>query len=72
MEETEAYTRKLASGATVAAGQIKQAVYQGMATSLSNGLALERELIQPLFDTEDAKEGFAAFVEKRQAVFKGK
>ncbi len=72
MEETEAFARKLAAGATVAVGRIKRAVYRGSAMSLSEGLALERELIETLFDTEDAKEGLAAFAEKRQAVFKGK
>ncbi len=72
MEETEAYARKLASGATVAVGQIKQAVYRGIAMDLRDALELERELIEPLFDTEDAREGFAAFAEKRQPVFKGK
>ena len=72
MEATEAYARKLASGATVAVGQIKQAVYRGIALNLNDALALERELIEPLFDTEDAREGFAAFAEKRQAAFQGK
>jgi enoyl-CoA hydratase/carnithine racemase len=72
MAETEAYARRLASGATLAVGQIKQAVYRGLALNLAEALALERELIQPLFDTEDAKEGFAAFAEKRQAMFKGR
>ncbi|HET7088501.1 MAG TPA: enoyl-CoA hydratase-related protein [Anaerolineae bacterium] len=72
MEETEAYARKLASGASVAVGRIKHAVYRGIALPLSEGLALERELIEPLFNTEDAKEGFAAFAEKRQPVYKGK
>lgn len=71
-EETEVYARKLAAGATVAVGQIKQAVYRGISMNLRDALALERELIEPLFDTEDAKEGFAAFAEKRQAAFKGK
>ena len=72
MEETEGYARKLAAGATVAVGHIKQAVYRGISMNLSDALALERELIEPLFDTDDAKEGFAAFAEKRRAVFKGK
>ena len=72
MEETEAYARKLASGASVAVGRIKQTVYRGIALPLGEGLALERELIEPLFDTEDAKEGFAAFAEKRSPVYKGK
>ncbi|MGH2521075.1 MAG: enoyl-CoA hydratase/isomerase family protein [Anaerolineales bacterium] len=72
LEETEAYARKLASGATLAIARIKQCVYQGIALPLSEGLALERKLIEPLFDSEDAKEGLAAFTEKRQPVYKGK
>ena len=72
MEETEAYARKLAAGASLAIARIKQCVYQGIATNLSDGLALERKLIEPLFDSEDAKEGLAAFAEKRQPVYKGK
>jgi len=72
MEETEAYARKLAAGASLAIVRIKQCVYQGIATNLSDGLALERKLIEPLFDSEDAKEGLTAFSEKRPAVYKGK
>jgi enoyl-CoA hydratase/carnithine racemase len=69
LEETEAYTRKVASGANVAIGKIKQAVYQGIALPLHEALALERDLIAPLFKTEDAREGLTAFVEKRQPVY---
>ncbi len=71
-EETEAYAQKVAAGATLAIGQIKQAVYKGIEMELSDGLALERELIAELFESEDAVEGFTAFVEKRQAAFKGR
>ncbi len=72
MEEAEAYARRLAAGATLAVGQIKRAVYQGVTMKLRDALALERELIEPLFDTADAKEGLAAFAEKRQPVYQGK
>jgi enoyl-CoA hydratase/carnithine racemase len=72
LEETEAYARKVASGASAAIGKIKQAVYLGIALPLSEALALERDLIAPLFKTEDAQEGLSAFVEKRQPVFKGR
>jgi len=72
IEETEAYADKLASGATAAVGQIKRAVYQGISMNLSDALALERELIEPLFDSEDVKEGLAAFSEKRPPVYKSR
>lgn len=71
-DEVNAYAQKIATGATIAIGHIKRAVYDGMGMSLQNGLSLERELIAPLYDTEDAQEGFAAFSEKRQPQYKGK
>ncbi|MFQ5399248.1 MAG: enoyl-CoA hydratase/isomerase family protein [Anaerolineae bacterium] len=72
LAETEAYASKLASGATLAIAAIKQCVYQGGALPLNEALALERELIAPLFDTEDATEGFAAFADKRPPIYKGR
>ena len=52
-------------------GLIKRAVQSGVDLPLESGLALERELQQRLFTSEDAKEGISAFVEKRGAQFKG-
>jgi enoyl-CoA hydratase len=57
--------------ASKAVGNIKRAVCSGLAMSLSDGLALERELQQQLFLSSDAKEGIAAHLEKREAEFKG-
>ena len=39
---------------------------------LEQGLAFERELQAELFASEDAREGIAAYVEKRKASFQGK
>ena len=72
LDETMAYARRLASGATLAIGRIKQAVYEGMDVSLDEALALERDLIEPLFDSADAQEGIAAFAEKRQPTYTGR
>jgi enoyl-CoA hydratase/carnithine racemase len=44
----------------------------GAELPLAEALALERELQQLLFETEDANEGITAYLEKRPPVFKGK
>ena len=58
--------------ATRAVGFIKRAVQTGLEIPFESGLALERELQQQLFQSEDAKEGLDAYVSKRKANFKGK
>lgn len=57
--------------AAMSVGHIKAAVHGGVDLSLDAGLALERELQAKLFASGDAKEGIAAYVEKRKAQFKG-
>jgi enoyl-CoA hydratase/carnithine racemase len=39
--------------------------------ALADGLALERELQQRLFESTDAREGLAAFGERRDPRFRG-
>ena len=58
--------------ASRAVGRIKRAVVTGSEIPFGEALGLERELQQLLFTSEDAKEGLAAYVEKRVANFKGK
>lgn len=58
--------------ASRAVGRIKRSVVTGVEIPFSEALGLERELQQLLFTSEDAKEGLAAYVEKRAANFKGK
>ena len=57
--------------ASKAVGHIKRAVQSGLEMSLADGLALERELQQRLFESEDAREGLTAHLEKRKAAFRG-
>jgi enoyl-CoA hydratase/carnithine racemase len=57
--------------AALAVGNIKRAVQSGAEMTIEQGLALERELQQALFTSEDAKEGLAAFSSKRKAMFRG-
>jgi len=57
--------------ASKAVGRIKRAVQSGSEVPFESALAIERELQQQLFQSEDAKEGLAAYIEKRKAAFKG-
>jgi enoyl-CoA hydratase/carnithine racemase len=58
--------------AALAVGEIKRAVQSGMETGLEQGLALERELQRRLFASLDAKEGLAAYTQKRKATFRAR
>src|SRR5262249_36782746 len=57
--------------ASKAVGRIKRAVQSGIEMSLADGLAIERELQQLLFESQDAREGITANVAKRKPVFRG-
>ena len=58
--------------ASHAVGLIKRAVQTGYELPLAEALGLERELLQQLFESDDAKEGLEAYSKKRQAQFRGK
>jgi enoyl-CoA hydratase/carnithine racemase len=58
--------------ASRAVGRMKRAVQSGTEAGFLEGLAIERELQQLLFQSEDAKEGLAASLEKRKPAFKGR
>lgn len=58
--------------AALAVGRIKRAVQSGWEIPIESGLALERENQQLLFESDDAKEGLNAYIEKRSAVFTAK
>ena len=58
--------------ASKAVGLIKRSVQSGAEVPFESSLAIERELQQQLFQSDDAKEGIAAYNEKRVAEFKGK
>jgi len=62
----------LPNKATRAVGRIKRSVQSGAELPFEYGLALERELQQQLFQSEDAKEGLNAYVTKRKPNFQGK
>jgi enoyl-CoA hydratase len=74
MENIMEYARQFCppNKAAKAVGRIKRAVQTGWEIPMESALAVERENQQLLFQSEDAKEGLAAYVEKRPAVFKAK
>lgn len=73
-EDVLTYARQFCppNKASRAVGRIKRAVVTGSEIGFGEALGLERELQQLLFTSEDAKEGLAAYVDKRVAHFKGK
>ena len=58
--------------ASKAVGRIKRSVQTGWEIPFESALAVERELQQQLFQSEDAKEGLGAYNQKRKPAFAGK
>ena len=71
-EEVKQLAIKLAQMPTLALGKIKEAFNESLTNNLEQQLALESKLQIEAAQTEDYKEGVAAFMEKRQPNFKGK
>src|SRR5437870_6550310 len=74
MEQVMNYARQFTTPdkAARAVGRIKRAVQTGSEIPFEAALALERELQQQLFQSDDAKEGLDAYVSKRKPNFTGK
>ena len=63
------WARKAARQAPLAVEQIKRVSFAG---DLDTGLEAERDGFMTAFGTEDAREGIAAFIEKRSPEFRGR
>jgi enoyl-CoA hydratase/carnithine racemase len=74
MQQVLDYARQftLPNKAARAVGRIKRSVQTGAEIPFESALALERELQQQLFQSEDAREGLDAYANKRKPQFKGK
>lgn len=72
LTETIKLAQTIASHSPTAVALAKESVLQSYNTTLDQGLLFERKNFYLTFATEDQKEGMAAFIEKRNANFKGK
>jgi enoyl-CoA hydratase len=72
LEEAIGLAAEIAARAPVAVRLGKAAINKAFESSLSEGMAYERQAFNLLFSTGDQKEGMTAFIEKRDAAWKGK
>jgi enoyl-CoA hydratase len=72
LEEAKTLAREIAEKGPVAQRLAKEGVNRAFETTLSAGLDVERKLFHLAHGTEDAREGLAAFAEKRKPDFKGR
>jgi enoyl-CoA hydratase/carnithine racemase len=72
MNEVERWVGILLERGPLALRAAKQAMLQGLSLPLDDGMQLEQKLFASLLQTEDAREGPLAFVQKRKPNFKGK
>ncbi|MGD8288922.1 MAG: enoyl-CoA hydratase [Gemmatimonadota bacterium] len=71
-EETASLAKRLATGPTRAYGNAKRLIYGSLENQMERQLQMEAEAFADCASSEDFREGVAAFVEKRQVVFKGR
>jgi len=72
VEEAVKSATAIAGMGPLAAMATKEMVNAAFETTLAQGIAFERRLFHGLFGSEDQKEGMAAFVDKREANWKGR
>jgi 2-(1,2-epoxy-1,2-dihydrophenyl)acetyl-CoA isomerase len=71
-EESRAWARSLAERAPLALARTKLAMRAAMSFSLTQSIAFEAHLQNACLESEDAREGIAAFLGKRKPEFRGR
>jgi enoyl-CoA hydratase len=71
LSEAQAVAARIASRAPLAQRLARESVDRAFEMPLSSGLAFERKSLYLAFASEDAREGLAAFVERRAPEWKG-
>jgi enoyl-CoA hydratase len=72
VDEALALAEQIAANSPVAVQLCKRAILDNDGVSLSAGLVNEQQLFGLCFATADQKEGMAAFLGRRKAVFTGR
>ena len=72
LEAAKELAGEIAANGPVAVRHAKAAVNKAQDVDLTSGLEYEADQFALLFGTEDAREGMGAFVERRDAEFKGR
>jgi len=72
ISEAEAMAQRIMKNGPMAVNYTMDAVHRGLEMSLSEGILYEANLFGLVCSTDDMKEGTKAFLEKREAKFKGK
>lgn len=71
MDVATAMATKIGTGGPLAIAHTKKAMYQGLEGSLEAGLEIEAQAFSQLFNTQDAKNGLQAFVNKEKYAYQG-
>ncbi|HXF59611.1 MAG TPA: enoyl-CoA hydratase-related protein [Candidatus Saccharimonadales bacterium] len=72
LEETMAFADRLAQGPALAIAEIKRSVRASLGYTLEQALHREIEAQERCWNSRDAREGFAAFLAKREPRFEGR
>lgn len=72
LDEAKAWAKKLAAKPRVAMTTMKTVIDNGLNMDLKTALTFEMESFVVTYVSEDGREGFQSFIEKRKPEFKGK
>jgi len=72
MDAVLTLAREICECGPLAVRYVKEAMYRMEGMTMDEALRFEQDIATHLFATEDSKEGFAAFREKRKPEWKGR